>query len=140
MFKTFIFFLFSILATTQAYCIPSMRENLEKAKPGDYIVAAVGKNYTLLHLYDKQGDHLKVQEIVVPMNRATKYQNAWPNWLRQGAPNNTCWIKYDINTASGNIEKAYSVTQKQWAPINKNASFLPVLLNLQLTAVPAAER
>ena len=43
-----------------------LRDNLKKAKKGDYIVTTQSKNYTLLHIYDKQDSSLSIEEITVP--------------------------------------------------------------------------
>lgn len=117
----------------------SLKNNLQNANKGDFIVASQNKNYTLLHIFDKTPDSLIIEEITIPAARMPK-MNSWRDWVKQYAPNHTSWILYHLNLANGDIKKCYSFSQKNWLDISKNDLFLPTLLNLRFVLVPLTER
>lgn len=117
----------------------SLRENLQKAKTGDFIVAMQNKNYTLLHIYDKTADTLTIEEITVPAARMQR-MSSWKEWVKQGAPNHTSWILYTIQSHTGKMSNCFSVSQRSWLDLSQNEAFLPTLLNLNFTYIPLTER
>lgn len=117
----------------------SLRENIQRAEPGDFIVAIQNKNYTLLHIYDKTSDMLTIEEITIPIGRMPSIRS-WKEWVQQGAPHSTSWILYRINRRTGDIPEGFSVSQNSWLDMSKGDTFLPTLLNLRFTPVPLSER
>jgi hypothetical protein len=117
----------------------SLKNNLQNANKGDFIVASQNKNYTLLHIFDKTPESLIIEEITVPAARMPK-MNSWRDWVRQCAPNHTSWILYNLNLSNGSIKECYSVSQESWLDMSKGDMFLPTLLNLQFSFVPITER
>lgn len=117
----------------------SLRENLSRARTGDFIVTSQNKVYTLLHIYGRQDDVLTIEEITVPASRLG--QNAsWRQWLKLGAPQHTCWVLYNVQLSTGKILESYSVPQHVWLNVPPEGQFLPTLLNLNLYPVPENER
>jgi hypothetical protein len=119
---------------------PSLRQNLQRASVGDFIVAAQNKNFILLHIYSKQQEQLIIEEITVPTARMPKECPSWKEWVVQGAPAHTSWVLYRIHCSTGEIQECFSVSRKGWIVLSQNEIFLPTLLNLPLTPIPDEER
>lgn len=113
---------------------------MRQAKVGDFLVAAQNKNFTLLHIYDKQNGFLTIEEITVPLARMKERYPSWREWVRLGAPHHTSWILYVINLSTGELKEGFSVSQNGWLKFSRSDTFLPTLLNLHLTPVPTQDR
>lgn len=113
----------------------SLRNNLQRAQKGDFIVTSQQKNYTLLHIYEKMQDSLTIEEITIPI-ASIPQQFSWRDWVSQGAPKHTSWLLYAISLTNGEIRECFSVSHRSWLNLSRNESFLPTLLNLQLTRIP----
>ncbi|MBA3815492.1 MAG: hypothetical protein H0X29_03040 [Parachlamydiaceae bacterium] len=118
-----------------------LRNNLIKARPGDYLVTAQHKNYTVLIIRNKDDKHLAIDEITLPMARKPNDTNfSWRKWVENGASGNTCWVMYSINLPNGTIQNTFSFTKNEWVTIPQTQNFLSTLLNLQLKPIPTSER
>lgn len=117
-----------------------LRDNLQQAKAGDYIVVARNKNYTLLLIADHQSNRLVFEEITVPLNQLPQCAHSWKNWVENNAPGNTCWVRYDIDLRSGQMTGLYSYTTGNWYDTTTADNWLTTLLNLQFYRVPDRER
>lgn len=117
----------------------SLKENLMRARVGDYIVAYLNKNFTLLHIFSKEDSILTIEEMTIPANRVNPSMS-WKNWVKEGAPGHTNWILYRINAASGEMREGYSVSQQAWLNLSQGNHFLPTLLNIHLNYLPEQER
>lgn len=118
-----------------------LRNNLNKARQGDYLVTAQHKNYTILIIRSKDNTQLSIDEITLPMARKPKDKNfSWRKWVENGAHSNTCWVMYSIHLPSGTIQHTFSFTTNEWVTIPQSQNFLSVLLNLSLQPIPANER
>ncbi len=111
-----------------------LRNNLQRAQPGDYLVISANKTQTLMHIYDKQHQVLTIEEIAVPESKRNS-NVTWKEWVRQGAPGNTSWVMYDIDLRNGHMVRYYSFTKKNWFEIPDNDNFLSKLLNLKFTKI-----
>lgn len=116
----------------------TLKERLQEAASGDFVVMAHKKVYTLFHVQDKQAGRLTIEEISVPAARLTFPIN-WQAWLQEGAPGNTNWLLYTVNLASGRVENSYSVADHAWVNLSQD-HFLSTLLNLPLNRIPDSER
>lgn len=134
------FFLFFNVITLNAETGNDLKENLRRAKKGDYIVTAQNKTYTLLHIYDKQEESLIIEEITVPVSKIKLKNFSWKQWTSLGAPSHTSWVMYSINLANGQMKEYFSFTKNSWFDIAKADNFLSTLLNLRLTPIPLKER
>lgn len=140
MIRSLYFFLFLMLSTAgiaseELY----LRENLDKARKGDYLVTLQNKTYTVLVIKNKSPQELQIDEISVPTNKVPSSLN-WRTWILQGAPGNTSWIGYRINTLSGTMKDCFSYTKNTHFEITQADNFLTKLLNLRLTKVPLNKR
>ena len=64
----FLVFFFSLFSTSFAQTL-CLKENLQRARPGDYIVMVANKTVTLMHIYSRQDPFLIVEEIAAPFTR-----------------------------------------------------------------------
>lgn len=117
-----------------------LRDNLQRAHQGDYVVTAQGKTYTVLHIFEKKNDLLTIEEISAPSGRLRQHNTYWKNWIKQGAPGHTSWIMYTIDLKNGKMLEYYSLTKNAWYDTSKTDSFLTTLLNLPLEQVPYQDR
>lgn len=117
-----------------------LKDNLQQAQPGDYIVVSSNKTDTLMHIYGKQGQLLTIEEIAVPENARQEQDLSWKEWAAQNAPGNTSWVMYDIDLQSGQMLRYYSFSKQGWFEIPDADNFLSKLLNLRLTKVPPQAR
>lgn len=118
-----------------------LKNNLSKAIPGDYIITAQNKNYTLLVIRSKDPQTISIDEITLPQALKPKDKTfSWKQWITNGAPGHTCWVMYSINLETGIINNAFSFTKNEWFSIPQSQNFLSTLLNLRLTLIPENER
>lgn len=117
-----------------------LRDNLNRAQPGDYLVTVQNKNYTILIIRSKDGEQLSIEEITMPMSRMPKQTFSWRNWVQGGAPGHTCWVMYTIHLPTGTIQQTFSFTKNDWVAIPQAQNFLSTLLNLHLKPVQNSER
>jgi hypothetical protein len=112
-----------------------LRNNLQRAQPGDYIVISANKTQTLLLIYEKRNPILTIEEIAVPESKCSP-NVSWREWVNQGAPGNTSWVRYDVDLQTGQMLRYYSFTKKNWFEIPDADNFLSKLLNLKFTQIP----
>jgi hypothetical protein len=116
-----------------------LKNNLQKAQPGDYLVISANKTITIMHIYDKRSEMLTIEEIAVPEGRKPP-KMSWREWVQSNAPGNTSWVMYEIDLQSGKMQRYYSFTKKGWFEISEADNFLSKLLNLRLSKIPDKER
>lgn len=131
-----------------ALCLPlcgadstlSLRDNLSRGNPGDFIVAAQNKAYTLLLIKTKTPEALTIEEITVPASRIVRQNFSWRDWVSKGAPYHTSWVLYSVELGNGRMRESYALSQNSWYQTAMPESFLPTLLNLRFTLVSDKER
>lgn len=116
-----------------------LRDNMQRAQPGDYIVISSNKTQTLMHIYAKQNQILTIEEIAVPESKRSN-ELSWKDWIAQGAPHHTSWVMYDIDLQTGQMIRYYSFTKKNWFEIPDADNFLSKLLNLKFNKIPDSAR
>lgn len=117
-----------------------LRDNLKQAEPGDFIVTAQGKMFTLLHIHEKNGDDLIIEEVSVPENRMPSRQYTWRSWVEQSAPYHTSWVMYRVNLATGRMTQHYNFAKNEWRDMSNCENFLSTLLNLRMSKIPTNQR
>lgn len=135
--KWFLTFIF-LFASLQAQELV-LRNNLQSAKPGDYLVISVNKTLTLMHIVEKQNQLLTIEEIALPENRQPPNSN-WKEWVAQNAPGNTSWVMYDVDLQTGQMARYFSYSKNNWYDIPDTDNFLSKLLNLKMTRIPDYDR
>lgn len=136
-----LFLMVSMLGIT--FCLQAeeliLRNNLQRAQPGDYIVISANKTQTLFLIYAKRNPILTIEEIAVPESKRSP-NISWKEWISQGAPGNTSWVRYDIDLQTGQMLRYYSFTKRNWFEIPDADNFLSKLLNLKFTHIPDSAR
>lgn len=132
-----VFFFLLFLVQPLAAQVITLRDNLKRAKAGDFIVAAQGKNNSLLRVGDNDGKKLMLEEISIP---ASKCPDSWRRWAEKGAPGNTSWVLYQIDLDSGAMLSAYSYTRGTYFQIAEAENFLGTLMTLQLNPIENKDR
>lgn len=141
--KLFLFLSLFIISVTSLFGETNemmLRDNLSKAKPGDFLVTAQNKNYTMMIIKSREGELLNVEEITMPMSRVPNEGFSWRNWVQQGAPGNTCWLMYTIHLPTGAMQQIFSFTRNEWVTIPQSQNFMSTLLNLNLKKIAYHER
>lgn len=117
-----------------------LRENLSRARAGDYLVTAQNKNYTVFHIYGRSPSTLTVEEITVPAQKMKGCFTSWKDWVMKKAPGNTSWVMYTIDLSNAQILRYYSFTKRNLLDMSNSNNFLTTLLNLHLERVPYEKR
>lgn len=117
-----------------------LRDNLKKSKPGDFIVTAQNKTYTLLHIYDKSDQTITIEEVSAPAGKIPKGMSSWKSWIKQNAPGHTSWVIYTIDLTTGKMKENYSFTKNAWYAVSDADNYLSTLLNLRLVKIPLKDR
>lgn len=139
---TFLFFFTCCIIGTSTPLLAEeliLRDNLQRAHPGDYVVISSNKIQTLMHIYAKKNEILTIEEIAVPESKRSSETN-WKEWVSQGAPENISWVMFDIDLHTGQMMRYYSFTKKNWFEIPDADNFLSKLLNLKFTKIPESAR
>lgn len=125
-----------------SYCESNtvLRNNIGKAKPGDYIVTNQSKTFTVLHIKSTSNKELILEEISAPLSRIPKNRYTWKQWVEHNAPGHTSWVVYWLNTTTGDIERSFSFTRNCWFKIRDSDNFISTLFNLQFQKIPLSKR
>lgn len=133
------FFLSLVLFAAQLCAGISLKDKLQEAVPGSFLVTEQDKTYTLLHVYEKQGALLVLEEVSIPATRFPA-NISFHSWFERGAPGHTSWLMSQINLTTGRIEESFSFTHQGWVDLTQTDSFLSTLLNLHFQEVSDLER
>lgn len=117
-----------------------LKNNLLKANPGDYIVTCQNRTYTVLHIYEKKGGLMTIEEVSVAASKIPSLPFNWKNWIAQEAPGHTSWILYTMDINTGAITKTYSFQMSGYRILPQAQNFLSTLLNLRLDRIPEKYR
>lgn len=136
------FFLLFLALTQALFSDLYLRDNLQRTKAGDFIVAAQGKTISLLRIVRNEKGKLSLEEISAPLNVCSNpnFPHSWRSWAENGAPGNTSWVIYQIDLTTGKMESAYSYTRRTAFQIPQAENFLGNLLTLRLSVIPVSER
>ena len=114
-------------------------ERLRSAQTGDYIVTAIDNTYTALIIKEKSNEKMSIEEITIPLGRIQNNQNTWMGWrkwVESGAPGNTSWVMYTVNSSTGQMTDYFSFTKNARCNVSSIDHFLSKLLTLKLKRLP----
>lgn len=114
---------------------PTLQSFLSGGKSGDYIVAKVGKLYTLIHLRSMDANSLVIEEI-----SGSEGQKSWADWVKNRAPGHSSWSILEIDLINGQIRDCFSFSKSSHLQISKNESIIATLLQLPLTRISDSNR
>jgi hypothetical protein len=117
-----------------------LKERLEKAKSGDYIVTEANKMVTLLAVRSNPSHTVILEEISAPLSNLKKMPSSWAEWVKAKAPGHTSWSMVEIDLQNGKILECYSFSRSAWIQVSQNESLLATLFNLPLKTIAADKR
>ena len=117
-----------------------LRNNLKLARTGDFIVTTQNKTYTVLLINHITDQEIAIEEITTPTNCINLSGFSWKNWIAEKGPGHTAWVRYVVDTTSGQMKEYFSFTKNSWYTVPEGENFLSTLLNLKLHKVSIAER
>lgn len=132
--------LFLILPFSLVRAEISLKEKLAEAEPGSFIVTEQNKIFTFVHVNEKQGSNLILEEVVIPASKFARCRLPWRYWFEQGAPGHTAWTLTQINVETGALEEIFSFTHQGWIDTSQTDSFMSTLLNLCFKEIPENQR
>lgn len=117
-----------------------LKERLEKAKNGDFIVTEANKMVTLLNIRSITPNTLILEEISAPLQSLKKRPESWPDWVKAKAPGHTSWSMIEIDLQSGQVLECYSFTRGAWVHSSKNESLFATLIHLPMKKIDPDNR
>ncbi len=118
----------------------SLREKLETAATGDFIVTHQNKTYTLLLVRAISEGRIVLEEISIPQAERKKQSLSWREWVAKNAPLHSSWLAFEIDLGTGHILQCYSYDENSWIDIPRDESFFSTLLQLPLSVLPNDRR
>lgn len=116
-----------------------LRDNLRRAKPGDYLVTAQNRNYTVMTIQKVSPRQVVIEEITVPFKTVRAGEVSWKDWVAKGAPGHTCWIRLAVDLETGQLTEELNNTRKRSLQ-QASGQFLTTLLTLPFESIPRSER
>lgn len=114
----------------------TLKNRLQKAKGGEFIVTEKDKILTLLTYHPVQfGDRIIFEEISAPKS-CLSFPIKWQDWIDKYAPGHHSWTLYEIDSHTGALISCFSPSKGEWLPIHGETEFLSKLLALSLEEVP----
>ncbi|NGX57853.1 MAG: hypothetical protein K940chlam3_00750 [Chlamydiae bacterium] len=139
--KNFIFILLCVISPVLCQAEPLyLRENLNHAKKGDYLVTVRNKNYTLILINEKSNKSLIIQEITIPQQKFPSNIGTWRAWVESGAPNHTAWVTYKVDLNNGALQNLYSYSHRSWVNISETDNIFTKLINMPFHPLPDRQR
>ncbi|MBA3239277.1 MAG: hypothetical protein H0T62_13155 [Parachlamydiaceae bacterium] len=137
---SFLIFLFIVSGLSAEENFLFLRDNLGRAQPGDFIVTAQGKNYSLLHIQYKDSNQLTIEEISIPAAKVPRQNFLWRTWASQGFAGNSSRVLYTVDLANGQLKNFFSFTRGSWYEMSAQNNFFPTLLNLRFNYISEKQR
>jgi len=135
--------IFAFLALNYAHAF-SLKEKVTGGRPGDFVVTAHSKAYTVLLIRSISEKTLFLEEVSAPeeaLKETLKNKDfSWRLWIEGGAPGHTSWTAYEVDLQTNKLVECYSYSQKGWLYVDDPNQFLPKLLSLSLNRVPEKSR
>ena len=125
-----------LLTPIQGWSYLFLKERLALAKPGDFVVTAQKKTYTLWLIREREKHQVLIEEITVPSSYLKLENNNWKGWVEKEALGHTSWVAYAVDVRNGRLLGLYSFDNQKWCEVDQNSNFLTTLLNLGFTEMP----
>ena len=117
-----------------------LKERLEKAKSGDYIVTEANKMITLLAIRSNSPNTLILEEISAPVNNLKKTPHLLGRMGQGQGPGHTSWSMVEIDLQTGQVLECYSFSRSAWIQISQNESLIATLLHLPMKSLSPDKR
>ena len=73
-----------------------LKDNLQQAKLGDYVVISQNKIFIFLRIVNKNDKCITIEEVVVSKNFKINRNHSWQNWIEAGLNNSNSHVLYKI--------------------------------------------
>lgn len=136
-------YLFKILfLLTLPFCLQAhtIKDQLMKAQPGDYIVSEQGSIRTLLLVRKVASSSIQLEEVSAPVSKIKTVTSSWKTWLENHAPGHTSWTIYTIDFGDEKVSESYSRSQQEELYCDDSDYLFAKLLSLPLQEVPSHSR
>jgi hypothetical protein len=117
-----------------------LKERLEKAKNGDYVVMEANKMITILAIRAKTQQTFILEEITAPLQNLKKMPASWAEWVRAKAPGHTSWSMVEIDLKNAQVLECYSFSRSSWVQLSQKESLFATLLDLPMKPIDASKR
>ncbi|MCB1213393.1 MAG: hypothetical protein KDK40_03755 [Chlamydiia bacterium] len=118
-----------------------LRDEIQRAEPGDYLVTAQFNAFTLMLIRDKTDSTLTIEEVTIPEGRFPKgHYSKWRDWFLDGAPGATSWVTYVIAPKQRQLLTFFSHTTGTYCSADSTNTFLCTLLGLRFFEIPESQR
>lgn len=118
----------------------SITDRLQSADTGAFIVMEQERNLSLLHFHSQYNHTFLFEEITAPSFICDKIPFDWKDWVKKGAPGNTSWKLYSLDTKTGIVTSVYCAKTKRFLSTDSLNAFFAVLCNLPLKEVSYEKR
>ncbi len=115
-----------------------LKQDILKAKTGDFIVYSYKESLVLLRIRESSPHMVTLEEVSSP--RSGKGDMSWQEWMTKDAPGHTSWTITKIAIATGKVISIFSVVSREFLTTNPAFLFLPTLLQLPLKPIEAHDR
>ncbi len=134
------YFLLLLLFTLAEASEISLKNHLDTAEPGSYLVTEQGKTCAFLYIREKSETHVTIEEVAIPASNFCRQKTSWRCWFETGASGHSIWTVSQINLKTGAFESTFSYTHQGWVDMKEANCFLATLLNLRFKEVNLEER
>ncbi|MCK4934140.1 MAG: hypothetical protein KAR79_00990 [Simkaniaceae bacterium] len=110
----------------------TLKDKLQNALPGDYIVTQQNSVYSLLTIHKIQATTVILEEISIPAHKVSASKMHWKNWVENKAPGHSSWIMYEIDLKKGLCLESYSFSRNAFLAQGGSDNFIVTLLELPL--------
>ena len=117
-----------------------LKERLDKAKPGDYIVTEANKMISLLSVRSLTPNTLILEEISAPLQNMKQRPTSWSEWVKAKAPGHTSWSMIEIDLHTGQVLECYSFSRSAWVALSQKESLFATLITLPMKKVAPSNR
>lgn len=114
----------------------TIKNRLEKAETGDYMVTISGKTYFLLLIEKKNEESIIISEIAIE-NEKIKKNFSWEEWIKKNSPYNLSWHVYEIDLKNEKLKKCLSINDNK---IINNDPLILKLLKIPLSIISKEDR
>ncbi len=112
-----------------------LKERLEKAHIGDYVVSEAGKTTTLLCIRSLTPHSCILEEISAPSQNLKQKPSSWAEWIKENAPGHSSWSMIEIDLESGQILECFSFSKSAWVQTSQKENVIARLLYLPMKQV-----
>ena len=135
MIRQFVVLVFFVISPLSADSL-LLKNQLNGANPGDFVVTAQGKMRTLFLIRSVNKQLIHIEEVSLPEGRALN----WNEWVKNGAPNHTSWVSYTIDLTLGKTSDRYSFPHGCFREKAPDSQLFATLLHLPFKKVSDRRR